>query len=187
MMAIDATYIALLYSIGISGNRRLRMNDWQSMMTDLGLIRPRTVIATGNAMFDFAATGVREMEAMLEDAFEGRFGRRVDTIVRTATAFRRLVEGNPFLKEAEQNPARVVARIMREPLSAKKTTEELARFLTQGEQVAVIHGDLWVHFKGEASRSRLMPVLGSRRLGIGTVRNWNTIRRVSRLLEVSGS
>jgi uncharacterized protein (DUF1697 family) len=186
-MAKHTTYIALLYSIGISGNRRLIMNDWRSMMTDLGLIRPRTVIATGNALFDFTAAGVREMEAMLEDAFESRFGRRVDTIVRTAAAFRRLVQRNPFLAEAEQNPSRVVARIMREPLSAKNTTKELARFLTQGEQIAIVQGDLWVHFKGEPSRSRLMPVLGSKRLGIGTVRNWNTIRQVHRLLDVSGS
>jgi uncharacterized protein (DUF1697 family) len=184
MMSEHTTYIALLYSIGIAENRRLSMQAWRSMMADLGLIRPRTVIATGNAMFDFAETGICEMEAMLEDAFESRFGRRVDTIVRTATAFRHLVQRNPFLKEAEQDPSRVIARIMREPLSAKKTTKELARFLTQGEQIAVIHGDLWVHFKGEPSQSKLMPILGSKRLGIGTVRNWNTIRRVNRLLDV---
>jgi uncharacterized protein (DUF1697 family) len=186
-MPEPTTYIALLYSIGISGNRRLIMNDWRSMMSSLGLVRPRTVIATGNALFDFAATGEREMEAMLEDAFEVRFGRRVDTIVRTATGFRRLAERNPFLAEAEQNPSRVVARIMREPLPAKSTVQALDRFLTQGEQVAVIDGYLWVCFKGEPSRSRLMAVLGSKRLGIGTVRNWNTIRRINQLLGASGS
>ena len=30
-----------------------------------------------------------------------------------------------------------------------------------------------------------MPVLGSKRLGIGTVRNWNTVRRLGAMVETS--
>ena len=56
-------------------------------------------------------------------------------------------------------------------------------YLTQGERLKLVQGDLWVHFKKEPNRSRLMPILGSKRLGTGTVRNWNTVRRLAEMLQ----
>ncbi len=96
------TFIALLYSIGSGDGRRLVMADWRAMMEDLGLQHPRTLIATGNAVFETrgATPTPREFEAQLETAFERRFGRGVDTIVRTAASFRRLLHANPFPGES---------------------------------------------------------------------------------------
>lgn len=178
---VAGTYVALLYSIGIGEGRRLVMADWRSMMEDLGLQKPRTLITTGNAIFESRGATVRKLEIQLEDAFEHRFGRRVDTIVRAAFPFRRLAAANPFPKESERDGARVVARVMRKPVDSDSVAA-LIPYLTQGERLKIIEGDLWVHFKQEPSRSRLMPLLASKRLGIGTVRNWNTIRRLNEML-----
>lgn len=175
------TYVALLFSIGISDGRRLIMADWRSMMEELGLENPRTLIATGNAIFTCQRLAARELEARLEDAFERRFGRRVDTIVRAATPFRRLIDENPFPGESAKDGSRVVVRVMREPL-ARSFAASLKPYLSRGERVKVVNGDLWVHFPGEPVRSRLMPLLGSKRLGIGTVRNWSTVRRLNEML-----
>ena len=158
------------------------MADWRSMMEDLGLQNPRTLIATGNAVFESRAAIVQELEVQLEDAFERRFGRRVDTIVRAAQPFRRLTAWNPFSRESERDGSRVVVRVMREPI-ASVSESILQPYLTQGERVKVVRGDLWVHFKQDPNRSRLMPVLASKRLGIGTVRNWNTVSRLTAMLE----
>ena len=110
------TYVALLYSIGIGEGRRLVMADWRSMMEDLGLQNPRTLIATGNAIFECRVAAIRTLEHQLEVAFDRRFGRRVDTIVRAAAAFRRLTAGNPFPRESERDGACVVVRVMRKPI-----------------------------------------------------------------------
>jgi len=179
---VARTYVAFLYSIGIRDGQRLIMADWRSMMDDLGLENPRTFIATGNAVFESSGATVGEIESRLEDAFESRFGRRVDTIVRAAQSFRRMAAGNPFPKESERDGSRVVVRVMRKPL-AGDSMNSLKRYLTQGERVKVVQGDLWVHFKDEPVRSRLLPILASKRLGIGTVRNWNTVRRMNDMLE----
>lgn len=168
------TYIALLFSIGISGGRRLIMADWRAMMEEMGLRNPRTLIATGNAIFESNGTSVRRLETQLEDAHERRFGRRVDNIVRAATHFRRLADRNPFLKESKQNGSQVMVRVMRKPLE-RDFEIKLRPYLTRGERVKIVDGDLWVHFQQASNESRLMPVLGSKRLGIGTVRNWNTV------------
>jgi uncharacterized protein (DUF1697 family) len=176
------TYVALLFSIGTSDGRRLIMADWRAMIEELGLQNPRTLIATGNAIFQSQGLEVCELEARLEDAFERRFGRRVDTIVRAARPFRRLIDENPFPKESAKDGSRVLVRIMRDPLT-KDLAASLKRYLTQGERVKLVRGDLWVHFPQEPVRSRLMPPLGSKRLGIGTVRNWNTVRRLNGMLD----
>lgn len=175
------SYVALLYSIGVGEGRRLAMADWRSMMMELGFQNPRTLIATGNAIFESPVAKPQELELQLEDAFECRFGRRLDTIVRAAARFRRLARHNPFPAESARDGSRVVARVMREPLDGA-CVATLKPYLTQGERVKVVEGDLWVYFKHEPVRSRLMPVLGSKRLGIGTVRNWNTVRRLIEML-----
>jgi len=181
-MAMAQTYVALLFSIGIGEGRRLLMADWRSMMAEIGLQNPRTLIATGNAVFESRETNVRELEVCLENAFERRFVRRVDTIVRAAATFRRMIAGNPFPKESKRDGSRVVVRVMRQPLK-KDSLAFLAPYLMQGERAKVVRGDLWVHFPHEPNRSRLMPVLASKRLGIGTVRNWNTVRRLNEVLD----
>jgi uncharacterized protein (DUF1697 family) len=158
------------------------MADWRSMMLELGLQDPRTLIATGNAIFERPGATVGELEVQLEHAFEHRFGRRVDTIVRAARTVQRMAASNPFSSESERDGSRVVVRVMRKPIDPDSVTA-LTPYLTQGERLKVIRGDLWIHFKEEPNRSRLMPVLASKRLGIGTVRNWNTIRRLNEILE----
>ena len=176
-------YVALLFSIGIGDGRRLLMADWRTMMEEIGLNQPRTLIATGNAVFATHETSARRLESRLEEAFKQRFGCPVDTIVRTAAAFRRMLKENPFPEESARNGSRVLVRIMREPLA--DVAVELKHYLTQGECIQVVRGDLWVHFQEDSNRSRLMPVLGSKRLGIGKVRNWNTVRRLGAMVEPS--
>jgi uncharacterized protein (DUF1697 family) len=176
-----SSYIALLHSIGIGGNRRLRMSDWREMMQEISLLNVRTLGATGNALFDGQRASARLVEQRLERAFESTFGRHVDVIVRPAAAFRRLVAGNPFPAESRSNGAQVVVRIMREPL-LEQVLLPLRRFARNGERLALVGGDLWVHFAHPPSRSRLLPVLTTQRLGVGTIRNWNTVRRLNELL-----
>jgi len=157
------------------------MAEWRSMIESLGFQNARTFISTGNAVFETTRRGAGALEAELEDAFELRFGRRVHTIVRPAARFLRMAAGNPFAAESAADGSRVIVRVMRQPI-AGDSVAALTRYAIMGERVKAVDGDLWVHFPGEVNRSRLMPVLGSKRLGAGTVRNWNTIRRLSEIV-----
>ncbi|HZV34541.1 MAG TPA: DUF1697 domain-containing protein, partial [Verrucomicrobiae bacterium] len=134
------------------------------------------------AIFQCPPSSIRELELQLENAFELRFGRRVDTIVRGATSFKRLVRENPFPKESERDGARTIVRIMPHPPN-KDVLAALRPYATQAERVKIVGSDLWVHFKGDPNRSSLLRVLASKRLGIGTMRNWNTVRRLGAMLD----
>jgi uncharacterized protein (DUF1697 family) len=177
-----ATYVALLYSIGLGEGRRLVMADLRAMARKLGLDAPRTLIATGNLVFEATGTTVRQLEARLESAFEKTFGRRVDIIVRNAAAWRKLIAGNPFAEESRVDGSRVVARVARGP-TGNGVVAALEPYQTNGERVRVVNGDLWIHFAHEPNQSRIFTALTPARLnGIGTLRNWNTIRRLGDML-----
>lgn len=177
------SYVALLYSIVLGKGRRVVMSDLRAMAERLGHHSPRTLVATGNLLFETDNAVATELEAKLETAFAEMFGRHVDIIIRPGSDWLRLAAANPFRAEGEEDGTRVHVRVMRQPLS-DTVPADFARYCTAGERLAVVDGDLWVHFTGQASESKLLGALTKKRLGIGTFRNWNTVKGVAAMLDV---
>lgn len=176
------TYVALLHSIVLGPGRRLAMADLRSLAEELGFDRPRTLVATGNLVFEADEGDARALEARLEPAFAARFDKHIDIVVRSASAWRRLAAGNPYLEAAEAAPASVHVRVMRAPLAAS-IVDDLERYRSGREAIAVVDGDLWLHFPHGFGGSRLGAALTPRRAGgVGTVRNWNTVRRLAAMV-----
>lgn len=169
------SYVALLHSIVLGGGRRVVMADLKAVAESLGYSTPRTLVATGNLVFEAPEKPLAEIESELETAFMAAFGRHVDIIARSAEDWLRLAAGNPFLDESEKEPTSVHVRVMRAPLETEMP-EKLRQYCSRGERVAVVGGDLWVDFGGKASDSKLLGILTTKRLGIGTFRNWNTVK-----------
>ena len=174
-----ASHVALLHSITIGSGRRLVMAEWRAMMESIGLRNTRTLIATGNALFDSAEATTTQLEERLEAAFAQRFGRHIDTIVLTTAQWRDLVSANPFPEEPDGT--RIAVRVMRKPLD-ETALAALAPYATQGERMKLTNGHLWLHFPEDPTRSRLGPQLTTQRFGAGTVRNWNTVRRLDEMI-----
>ncbi len=178
-----AGYVALLHSIILGGGKRVVMNDLRAMADDLGLKSPRTLVATGNLVFENGRASLPTLETRLETAFAARFGRHVDIILRRAADWRRLVAGNPFPAEAETDAQRLIVRVSRRPVDPV-VVAGLDRYLTAGERVVAIDGDLWIHFAGSPSGSKLVGALTPKRLGgAGTLRNWNTVAGLVHMLD----
>ena len=130
---------------------------------------------------------MQAIEAALETAFAAFYGKHVDIIVKTSADWLRLVAANPFPAEAEAEPARVGIRIMRQPADAK-LLDFFRPYQTSGERVAIIDGHVWVHYRGQPSLSRLTGQLTPKRMdGVGTARNWNTVRRLGEMVSGQGN
>ncbi|HEV7318909.1 MAG TPA: DUF1697 domain-containing protein [Ensifer sp.] len=176
------SYVALLYSIVLGAGRRVVMADLRQMAEELGYCSPRTLVATGNLVFEAGQTSVRDLETPLEQAFSRTFGRHVDIIVRSGGCWQKLAASNPFRDEGEQDATQVHVRVMRDPLT-ETALSGLQRYCIAGERLAIVDGDLWVHFPGKASESKLLGAMTTKRLGVGTFRNWNTVKGVAGMLQ----
>lgn len=171
------TYVALLHSIVLGGGKRVVMADLRAMAEELGYRNCRTLVSTGNLVFEADRSPIGDIEQRLEAAFEKRFGKHVDIIARSGDDWLKLTAGNPF---PAREGSEVGVRIMRAPLD-ESVLELLERHRGE-EKIAVVNGDLWVDFGGKASETRLLSAMTTKKLGIGTSRNANTVARLAEMI-----
>ena len=159
------------------------MADLRSMALAAGFENPRTLAATGNLIIASKADiSAAEAELALEEEIRLVFGKRIDVIARPAEAFIHMAASNPFPGESARDGSLVAVRVMREKL-ADGFEMALEEWRGEGERVAVLNGDLWVSFAGQPSKSRLLSRLSRQHMGVGTVRNWNTVRGLAQMLK----
>jgi uncharacterized protein (DUF1697 family) len=175
-------YVALLHSIVLAPGRRVVMSDLRDMASTLGYRNARTLVSTGNIVFEASEAPVGDIEAKLERAFQSRFGKPVDIIVRRADGWLRLAHANPF---PDGDGSQVIIRVMRKPLDIF-VLDTLRAYAQPNQRFAVINGDLWIDFAGKASEWKLLSALTTKRMGPGTLRNWNTVRGLAEMIEQSG-
>lgn len=154
------------------------MADLKAMTAELGFDNPRTWVATGNLIFEGEEAPLAMIEERLEAGFRARFGKPVDIILRTAPAWERLAAQNPF---PDRNGAEIGIRVMRKPLGPE-VLPKLETIATPDIRLALRDGDLWIDFAGEPSEARLLSHLTTKKLGIGTLRNANTVKALAAML-----
>jgi uncharacterized protein (DUF1697 family) len=175
------TYVGLLYSIILGEGRRVVMADLKTMAEKLGLKNVRTLVATGNLVFEARTTKISGLERRLEKAFEETFGRHVHIIVRSAEDWLRLAAGNPFPTESANTGDQVAVRVMRQPVG-EDALPRLQACAAEDEKIRLVDGDIWLVFSRERPSSRLLAGANHKRFGIGTSRNWNTVRRLAEMV-----
>ncbi|WP_214471000.1 DUF1697 domain-containing protein [Mesorhizobium sp. dw_380] len=175
------TYVALLYSIILGEGRRVVMSDLKAMAEGLGLRNVRTLVATGNLVFESDKTTISALEKRLEAAFETAFGRHVDIIVRGAGDWLKLASCNPFPRESAEAGDQVAVRVMRKPV-AEDALSGLQTCAAEDEKVLLVGGDIWLVFSRERPSSRLLAAASHKRMGIGTSRNWNTVQKLAEMV-----
>jgi uncharacterized protein (DUF1697 family) len=177
------TYVALLHSIILGVGKRVVMADLRKIAVEAGFENPRTIVATGNLVMGCREDlPVSDVEQRLERGIEEGFGKHIDVIARTGDGWLTLAEGNAFPRESASDASLVAVRVMRAPLT-ETALEALEPWRSDGERIKMVNGDLWVAFAGRPSASRLLSRLTVKRLGAGTLRNWNSVRGLAKLIE----
>ncbi len=177
------TYVILLYSVTLGPGRRLIMSDLRELALELGYSNPRTVLATGNLVAEHSRASLASLTKQFEDAFAVRFGRRIDAIFCTAENWRVLLEDNPFTTQSVNDPSHVTVRVMRDALP-EDTAQRLDPLRAQGEILCPVNGHVWAYFAKGIGNSKLAAAMTPKRMGgIGTTRNWNTVRKIATALD----
>ena len=171
--------VALVRGINVGG-KMLRMDLLRSICEQIGLRDVQTVLQSGNVVFRGARAGAR-LEKDLEEAIRRGAGLDVRVMVRSAGELARVVEGNPFPEQAQDEPNRLIVVFLEKEPAADAVAA--LRSAYRGPEPMHLEGrELYIVYGEGMGRSKLTPALYERKLGVaGTARNWNTVRKLVEL------
>lgn len=173
-----ARWILLLRGVNVGGVR-LAMAGFSAALAEAGCLGVRTLIQSGNAVFD--APMAREALAQaIGAALFARTGLRPVLFLFTPAEFEAILDGCPFLVEAAAEGRSVHVFFLSAP--APVGCEEALRTLAApGERLHLTPRALYLHLPAGIGRSALGDAL-PRLLGPGqTGRNWNTVTKLCAL------
>jgi uncharacterized protein (DUF1697 family) len=180
-----STFVALLRAVNVAGHGMVAMADLRRFLADLGFDHPQTLLQSGNLVFD--ATGrAAAVERRLQLEAAARLDVRTEFFVRTAAEWHQIVAGNPFRREAQGDPRRLVLMVLKTAPS-ESAVQALQQAIVGRERVAADGRHLYATYPDGYGRSRLTTVFVEKALETsGTARNWNTVTKIDALVAGRG-
>ena len=175
-----AERIALLKGINVGRAKRIAMADLRALLTDLGYTKVRTLLQSGNAVFDAGSARPEKIEKDLRAAIRQAHGFDVVCLVITAARLRALIEANPFPERTSEGSKYLLSFLSRMPSAAElkrhdpiSPDPDNARL---GEQV------IYQWCPDGILDAPQLGTFAERQFGITvTARNWNTIVKLEAL------
>jgi uncharacterized protein (DUF1697 family) len=173
-------HIALLRGVNLGGHRAVAMADLRELATALGFGEVRTLLNSGNLVFEAGAHTSAKLEALLEGEAEQRLGLRTDFHVRSAAEWRAMIAKNPFPAEAKRDPARLIMFCLKTAPGAKAFAA-LQATIKGPERVLGYGRHAYIYYPDGQGRSTLTVGIIDKALNKGTGRNWNTVLKLAAL------
>ncbi len=178
---IMTIHIALLRGINVGGRNRVAMSDLRDLFEELGFAGARSLLQTGNLVFEGDGRRGAELERLLESETAAHLGVTADYLVRSAEEWERAVTSNPFPEEAKSDPAHLLVLFLKTAPQAL-AVQALADAIAGPETVRCVGRELYVVYPAGIGRSKLTSNLIEKKLGVrGTGRNWNTVLKLAEL------
>lgn len=117
-------YVALLRGIAPT-NPNMRNDKLRRVFEKLGFANVKTVVSSGNIVFESPSRSVRKLEDRIEEALPKELGFKSTTIIRSQKQFQQLVDKNPFKsREHSQKSSLNVTFLKKKRKTAKKLPYE---------------------------------------------------------------
>jgi len=177
------TYIALLRAVNLGPHNKIGMSDLRQLLTALGMQGVQTLLQSGNAVFQSDARTTAQLESLIEGAAAKKHQLETEVMVRSHKEWKGLIAGNPFPKEAKQDPSHLLVLPLKEApgRGAAGVLQEAIR----GREVVRVDGRCaYIVYPDGIGRSKLTSALIEKKLGTrGTARNWNTVLKLDALAD----
>ena len=108
-------YIAFLRGIG-PGNPNMRNDKLCAVFEEIGFSNVRSVISSGNIIFESDRTKILELETEIEQALFVSLGFHTTAIIRNETQLQKLVTANPFGDRTHGTGLYLLATFTKNPL-----------------------------------------------------------------------
>jgi uncharacterized protein (DUF1697 family) len=167
-------YAAFLRGVNL-GKRTTRSVDLVAAFTEMGLANARTLIASGNVLFD--ADPADRLEDQIEAGLAKKFGFEIGVVLRSGTALEAMIALDPFQTIPRDADAKRYVALLREPKGKSLALPcgipgDFDVVATTDTEIFAIawHMPNGRYGEGLDTLGRLLP-----KGTLVTMRNWNTI------------
>ena len=174
--------VAFLRAINVGGTKPISMESLRDLCANVGLVRAKTLLNSGNVVFNTKGRSTARLEHLLQSEAAKRLSLETDFFVRSGQEMSQIISGNPFQHEADNDPAHLVVMFLKNK-PTPKMVQELNEAIPGRETVRVRGREAFVVYPDGIGNSRLSVKLIEKCLSTpGTGRNWNTILRIAEML-----
>lgn len=173
--------IALLRGINVGKAKRIAMADLRSLIETLGYSRVRTLLNSGNVVFEANKPDPVSIATAIETGIKNRFGLSVAVVVVAAADLNAIIEDDPLLAVAGNAAKHLVAFV-----SCASELEKAKPLLTLSWQPdAIALGPLAAYLwcANGVINSKLMQAFVRVTGNAATTRNWATVLKLQTLAE----
>jgi uncharacterized protein (DUF1697 family) len=183
MMTIDHPYIAFLRGINVGGNTTVAMAALTKVLTGLGCRDVKTVLNSGNAVFQSDETDRAALAHKIQAALRKTFGFEIAVMLRSGEEIRALLKADPFKDTLVTPDTRLYVTFLGDGVESRTK----APFVSpQGDYgvVRVFPREVCTFIVLSEGRGtpELMKGIEAEYGRQVTTRSWNTIERIGRLL-----
>lgn len=174
-------YAALLRAINVGG-RTVKMSELCALFESIKLANVRSVIASGNVLFESRATDAAALESRIETALRKTLGYDVETFLRTPEELDAIAAHEPFAADPVLDSHTLQVIFTRATLDAARRDALLA-LRTDYDDFDVRGREVYWRTRGRTTDSPIKPAVFARALGgPGTARNVTTVRKLAEKL-----
>ena len=175
-------YVALLRGINVGRNNRLSMATLRDLLAAAGHKDVRTHLQSGNALFSSQKRNPARFAGEIEARITQRLGLNIRCLILSGDELHAVVDGNPLLDVASDG-SRMLALFMLETpdlsLLAAHDPAELGR-----DQIRIGHRVVYQWCPDGFLAAPNVGAFLEKHLKVTvTARNWNTITRLSAMLD----
>lgn len=170
------TCIALLRGINVGKAKRIAMADLRALVAGLGFTNVRTLLNSGNVVFEAPRASSAKLAATISQAIESTFGFPVRVVVLTSDELDAVVAANPLL-QLVRDPSKHLIAFSNTPTELQPARELLKR-TWEPDAFAVADRAAYLWCAGGVLESPLMQAFARATRDDTTARNWATVLKL---------
>jgi uncharacterized protein (DUF1697 family) len=176
-----STHVALLRGINVGGKNVIKMEALRRSFESMGFSSVRTLIASGNVVFDAPRAGSRMLEAAIEKVLSKDHRTQARVVVRSLAEYERMMRAIPA-RWGSDKTRRHYVMFLRDAIDRPSLLDEL-EVNPEVEEVRYVPGALlWSARLDGLGRSKMRKVMGKPIYQDMTVRNVNTTRKMHQVM-----
>lgn len=174
-------FVALLRGVNVGGVKRVPMADLCALLESMGLGGVRTLLNSGNAVFDSTARSCQTLATRIEAGIDAALGLRVPVVVKSARAFAAIEAGNPFAAQCTDASRLLVA--MTRDAAGLAELEAVVPWARPPEGCHLGEHALYLWCPEGILASAAAKALLGPHGAVATTRNWATVQKIGALLK----